>query len=91
MLVIICYDIFDDRRRLRVMNAIEGYGYRVQGSVYECHLDKRRLNELKQTVSRFINQETDRVRYYTLCGRDKSAIVCYGKGMPPEDSGLIVL
>ena len=65
MLVIICYDIFDDRRRLRVMNAIEGYGYRVQGSVYECHLDKRRLNELKQTVSRFINQETDRVRYYT--------------------------
>jgi CRISPR-associated protein Cas2 len=91
MLVIICYDIFEDRRRLHVMNAIEGYGYRVQGSVYECHLDKRRLTELKHAVSRFIHPETDRVRYYILCGRDKSDIVCYGKGMLPEDSGVIVL
>ncbi|MDA8416683.1 MAG: CRISPR-associated endonuclease Cas2 [Betaproteobacteria bacterium] len=91
MLVIVCYDIFDDRRRYRVMHAVEGYGYRVQGSVYECHLDKRRLVQLKAAVALCIDHETDRVRYYTLCGRDRSDIVCFGKGKLPEDWDAIVL
>ncbi|MBU6995013.1 CRISPR-associated endonuclease Cas2 [Ferrovum myxofaciens] len=91
MLVVICYDIFDDHRRLRVMHAIEGYGFRVQGSVYECYVDHRRFGILKTQVAKLIDHEVDRVRYYTLCGRDYDDIVIHGKGLPPEDPATIIL
>jgi CRISPR-associated protein Cas2 len=51
---IIAYDITDDRERLRVSRVLDGYGQRVQDSVYQCRLDaglkarlRRELDKLK--------------------------------------------
>jgi CRISPR-associated protein Cas2 len=38
MFYLICYDIADDRRRDRVSRFLEGYGLRIQKSVFECVL-----------------------------------------------------
>lgn len=91
MLIVVCYDIFDDKRRLRVMNKMEGYGLRVQGSVFECHLDRTRLAKLKLEIGKLIDVKRDRVRYYTLCGKDKNDVRVDGKGKISVDQPCIVL
>lgn len=91
MLVVVCYDIFDDSRRLHVMMKMEGYGIRVQGSVFECHLDAHRLTRLKEEIAKLINVKHDRVRYYMLCGKDRNDVRITGKGKLPMDQPWRVL
>jgi len=45
MLIVVSYDIPDDRRRLQLSKALKDFGKRVQWSVFECHLDDRQLGE----------------------------------------------
>jgi CRISPR-associated protein Cas2 len=45
MRVVVSYDISDDKRRRKVAQIMEGYGYRVQYSVFECDLDKKRSGD----------------------------------------------
>jgi CRISPR-associated protein Cas2 len=39
MIHLISYDIEDDRERLQVSKVLEGFGRRVQKSVFECPLN----------------------------------------------------
>jgi len=91
MHVVICYDIFDDKRRNQVVKVLEGYGNRVQYSVFEFHLDAMRLNELKMKLIRLVDAQSDQVRYYELCNKDACDIRVYGKMGLVQDSPFIVL
>jgi CRISPR-associated protein Cas2 len=85
MFYLICYDIFDTRRRNRVARLLEGFGTRVQDSVFECQLDGERLARLKRRLARRIDSGRDKIRYYPLCGRDMAAIIIAGKGEVSRD------
>jgi len=74
MLFIICYDISDDRRRKKVSDILEGYGTRVQESVFESNINIKLLEELILKLSENISA-TDSVRIYPLCSS------CYGKAI----------
>ncbi len=80
MLWMICYDIVVDRTRLRASQALLRYGERVQRSVYECHLNPRELHALQRELESIIDSDSDRVRFYPLCNRDRSAIRVDGCG-----------
>ncbi|MFW5697990.1 MAG: CRISPR-associated endonuclease Cas2 [Fimbriimonadaceae bacterium] len=67
MLVVVCYDIADDRRRNKVAKILEGYGERVNFSVFECWLDRRRYNKLMQRLRRRVHPDQDVVRVYRMC------------------------
>ena len=43
---LVCYDITSDRVRNKIVKTLEGYGRRVQYSVFECDLDEKRYKEL---------------------------------------------
>ena len=66
MFYLICYDIPDDRRRKKVADLLEGYGLRVQYSVFECHLCAKKLKELQQRLRKQFNQHEDSIRFYPL-------------------------
>lgn len=85
MLIVICYDVADDRRRNRIARTLEGYGERVQDSVFECHLDAARLRRLKATLRPLVDETADRVRYYRLCGKDSALVAWRGRGGAPRD------
>ena len=38
--VVIAYDIPEDKRRTKVAKALEGYGERMQYSLFECRITK---------------------------------------------------
>ncbi len=66
MFVVVCYDIRSDQRRNKVGKILEGFGTRVQKSVFECDLQLKHLQKLKQRLTKVLGDE-DSVRYYYLC------------------------
>lgn len=68
---IVSYDVATDtaggeRRLRRVAKVCEGYGQRVQKSVFECVLTDARLLQLVNDVSRVLDLDTDSFRVYRV-------------------------
>ena len=67
--VVIAYDIQDDRRRTTLADLLEGYGTRVQKSVFECVLAQKDLRALMRQVEPLVETPEESVRYYVVCSR----------------------
>lgn len=80
MLTVVCYDIADDFRRGRVARVLEGWGVRVQDSVFECHISVAERNQIIHEIARVIDTDQDKVRYYSLCGKDRRKLTIMGRG-----------
>ncbi|RLC91992.1 MAG: CRISPR-associated endonuclease Cas2 [Chloroflexi bacterium] len=80
MFIVVCYDIPDDRRRTRVGKTLEGFGYRVQKSVFECEVDVDLYQRMRDQVGAVIDPQEDGVRYYSLCQSCLSKVVIAGLG-----------
>lgn len=64
MLVVVVYDIADDKRRDRLATFLEGQGRRVQESVFECFLSLQEMKILHAQVQRRVKLPEDNVRFY---------------------------
>lgn len=84
MFVVVAYDIADNRRRLKVMKLLEGYGQHTQESVFECDLEARDYRQMMQRLGKLISQRADSVRCYHLCAADVQRIEQMGVGLPVE-------
>jgi len=78
MLVIVCYDIADDRRRDKMFKTLEGFGRHVQESVFECDLTAKQMDRMRQKVKRVMKAEEDNVRLYLLCEECRRRIEALG-------------
>jgi CRISPR-associated protein Cas2 len=67
MLIVVSYDVPSDRRRTRLAHTLKDFGERVQYLVFECHLDERALQTLRERVTRLLDLQEDSVRIYRLC------------------------
>ncbi len=67
MLLVVAYDIANDRRRIKLHTLLLGFGTPVQESVFECEVSERQKRALQRRVMRVIRPEVDQVRYYLLC------------------------
>jgi len=70
---------------------MENFGVRVQRSVFECHLNRKELLELQKRLAIVINEEEDKVRYYSLCEKDKNAILIDGVGRVTTDVNFVLV
>lgn len=64
---VIAYDVVCDRRRVKIANLLEGYGERVQDSVFEVRLSVAQRTRLAKRLERVIHLGEDSVRFYRLC------------------------
>lgn len=85
MLTMICYDIADDRRRNKVARLLEGWGERVQESMFECHISATQQRQIMGDIAHLIDADQDKVRYHALCGKDRSKVIVMGKGRVTHD------
>jgi len=67
MLVVVSYDIANDKRRYRVAKLLEGYGVRQLESVFECDLTAPQWTKLKPKLMKLLHPKEDRARAYFLC------------------------
>lgn len=67
MLIVVSYDVVNDRRRAKVHKMLKNFGTRVQYSVFECQLDAKELKRLQKRLRPLIDLKEDSVRFYQLC------------------------
>ena len=64
-IVLVIYDIVDNKRRNRMVTCVERYGIRVQKSAFEAFLSKKKYERLVEETSRLIDLETDLLADHT--------------------------
>jgi CRISPR-associated protein Cas2 len=79
MFWVISYDVPNDRRRRQVAKILEGYGERVQYSVFECDLDEAKTTRLEIQLLRQIDEKEDDIRFYPLNRADIERARMLGK------------
>ncbi len=77
-IILVIYDISDNKRRTKMVSCLEGYGTRVQKSAFEAKLTKKQYEKLSKEASKIINKSTDSLRIYLL--PDKAAVRAWGVG-----------
>lgn len=83
-LFIVAYDISDRRRWRRVLTIVEGFGERLQLSVFQCRLTARRRIELAARLEQVIKRDSDHVLFLDLGPADKVSPRVESLGRPFE-------
>lgn len=76
--LVVSYDIVSDRRRRKVMKALEGFGVRVQYSVFECLLTSAQITDLQRKLKKLIEKD-DSVRFYFIGAEDVKRVILLGE------------
>ncbi|EDX70843.1 CRISPR-associated protein Cas2 [Coleofasciculus chthonoplastes PCC 7420] len=82
MLVVVVYDIPNDKRRTKLSNFLEGYGRRVQFSVFECFLSLDQMRQLYEKVKKLVEPVEDNVRFYWISEEAVSRALVIGSEAP---------
>ena len=75
---VVTYDVPCDNRRRKIAKLLEGYGQRVQYSVFECVLANHKYQELKQRLKQRVKLPEDSVRFYPLSNHTRPNIEAWG-------------
>ncbi len=86
--ILVIYDITDNKRRLRMVKCLEQYGIRVQKSAFEAFLDKKRYERMAEEASALIDTAEDSLRIYVL--RDPLAVRTWGRGSERLEDIIII-
>lgn len=84
MLVLITYDIPDQKRRIKLATFLEGYGRRVQKSVFECFMGLDEMRKLYDQLQKRVKLPEDDVRLYWL-NRDAVPRTLTLGSLPPTE------
>lgn len=64
---LVCYDIRDPQRWRKSYKLLNGYGERVQYSIFRCRMSKRMLEQLRWELAQVLSDE-DSILLVPLCG-----------------------
>jgi CRISPR-associated protein Cas2 len=65
----VCYDIRDPKRWRKAYKLLEGYGERIQYSIFRCRLNAREVEKLRWELAKILEQEEDSLLLVGLCNR----------------------
>ena len=91
MLIVVAYDVPDDRRRTRIADMLKDFGIRVQWSVFECLLEDTDIARLRFQLGTLINASEDSIRIYRVCASCEEALQTLGIAGRTEDPNVFVL
>ena len=90
-MVIVVYDIPNDKRRTKLSKFLEAYGRRVQFSVFECFISLEEMRQLHQKLKKFIVLTEDNVRFYWLFAEAMSMTLTIGSEKPEPPPKFYVI
>ncbi len=86
--VLVIYDIIDNKKRLKLVKYLNGFGFRVQKSCYEAKLSKKAYDKLMSGIGKYADEE-DSIRIYKIIGNGQ--VTVYGRQQEIEDEDVIVI
>ena len=78
MLVVVSYDISDNKRRERLRKALLTFGNPIQFSVFECDLTRRQIETMQRVIRGIITAGKDNVRIYQICAMCAENVEIFG-------------
>ena len=92
---VISYDLSNNKLRNKVAKVLEGYGRRVQYSVFECRISKKQMEQLYGKLLPIMQREPEgNIRIYQLCMNCEKQLQTIGikneEAMTAEDDILII-
>lgn len=88
---LICYDITNDKKRLRVSKLLLKYGgYRMQRSVFSSLQQEEHFHEMKREIDKIMQKSEDQTDsiYYIPIGREKFETMYITGSIPDFDQLL---
>ncbi len=80
---LVSYDICNPKRLRQVARVLEGFGVRLQYSVFECPLDDLRMANLKTSLHPILNHDEDQVLFVSLGPSSNDAsLIIEAMGLP---------
>ena len=86
-LVLVIYDITNNKRRNNFVKLMESFGIRVQKSAFEMIITNAQYESLLRKIPAYIEDE-DNIRVYKL--RVNGEVVTWGSGMPEPEEVIII-
>ncbi len=90
MLVLVTYDIPNTKRRTKLATFLEGYGRRVQKSVFECFLSLEEMAQLHRHVQTKVHPAEDNIRFYWINAQSLPRTLTIGSNQPEIPTELYV-
>ena len=76
---VISYEIYSDKLRNKVAKVLEGYGVRIQYSVFECRINEKKCKELYGKLMKLTQDMTEgSICFYFICGKCEGKIRTIG-------------
>ena len=91
MLILVIYDIPNNKRRQKLSNFLEGYGRRVQRSAFECFLTLSEMKKLYEQLTKLVIPAEDDVRLYWINADSMSRTLTLGSRPPQRPPDAYVL
>lgn len=90
MLIVVSYDLEDDRERTRLAHRLKDFGPRVQKSVFEADLTPEELERLHTLLGLVKLGKEDSIRLYHVCAACAAKIRLWGGGKVTKDADFII-
>ena len=78
LIVLVIYDIVDNKTRLSMVKCLSRYALRVQKSCFEGFLTMRQCEQMEREASLLIDGACDSLRVYRV--RDSAMVHSWGRG-----------
>ena len=78
------YDVTSDPRRARLAALLQGYGDRVQKSVFIVRADAAGVDELRRRAEAILDLNHDSLYLFSQCGTCWLSLGCIGQAEPDE-------
>lgn len=90
MLVVISYDIEDDKTRTRLAHKLKDFGPRVQLSVFEADVTDKEFQQLKKMIDQVELAKDDSIRIYQFCEACFKKVKIWGSGEVTKDRAYYI-
>ena len=81
MIVLVTYDITDDRRLRKLHDFLKDFGLNTQKSVFESDIDEAGIKIIRAYCKENLDLATDSVRIYKICNRCINKVIISGLGL----------
>lgn len=89
---LICYDITDAKRWRKVYKLINGYGWRLQYSIFRCRLTSKQAEKLRWQLEKLMDKE-DKLLIISMCDHCERKIATYNRpeSWQPEEKAYEII
>jgi CRISPR-associated protein Cas2 len=75
---LVCYDIRDPKRWRKAYGLIQGYGERLQFSIFRCRMSQRQREKLRWELEKILIEEDD-LMFVGICSQCEQRIPQYNR------------